>query len=289
MPLIQPIIRPPSEANSLLLQVTVGCSSNTCTFCGAYASKQFGMMEFSDIAQDIEQAARYYPETRKVFLLDGDALAVSNEKLVPILRLINESFPKLSRIASYANGYNMTKRTHEELKELRDNNLSLIYMGLESGSQKVLDLCKKRATVQEMIKAVRVSDDAGIKSSIIVLLGLGGKKYSEIHTKETAAALNKMQPRYLSFLSLMLIEGTPLCKQAEAGELEELDSEGFLKEAYDIVRGLDLNKTIFRSNHASNYLPLEGRLPKDKQKLLDAFKAGINGNTSLRSEISRGL
>ncbi|MDP8212080.1 MAG: radical SAM protein [Candidatus Zapsychrus exili] len=289
MLLIQPIIRPPSEANSLLLQITVGCSSNTCTFCGAYANKPFGVMEESDIEYDIKEAADLYPDVRKIFLLDGDALALNNKRLVPILKLINKSFLKLSRIASYANGYNITKRTSDELRELRNHNLNLIYMGLESGSQKVLDACKKRSSVEEMIEAVRMADDANIKSSVIVLLGLGGVQCSDVHVRDTIEALNKMQPRYLSFLSLMLIKDTPLYKQAETGKFKELNSTELVREAYDIIKGLELNKTIFRSNHASNYLSLEGRFPKDKEKLLNMLKLAIDGNVKLRDEIFRGL
>lgn len=289
MPLIEPIIRPPAEADSLLLQITVGCSANTCTFCGAYLNKPFRTLNYQTIESDIIHASQRFPKTRRIFLLDGDALVLNNTKMIPILKCINQNFPKLTRIASYANGYNITARTDEELKELFLHKLTLAYMGLESGSQFVLDQCQKKSNAEEMITAVQRLDSAGIKTSVIVLLGLGGKQYSNIHVDETIIALNKMQPRYLSFLSLMLINGTPLDKMEKEGTFEELHSQTLLQESHDIIQGLELEKTIFRSNHASNYLPLEGRLPKDKNNLLQTLKAAIKGNISLRSEFFRGL
>ena len=289
MSIIEPVIRPPSEAYSFLLQITTGCSANQCTFCGAYMDKQFKVKGMSEILNDILYGAKKYPDTRKVFLMDGDALVVSNEKLVPILKKINEEFSCLARISSYANGYNIIKRSKEELAELYDHKMRLIYIGLESGNQDLLDRCNKRSTADEMIKAVQKSTKAGIKSSVIVLLGLGGKKYSKEHIRDTISALNKMRPRYLSFLSLMLIPGTPLYEDAERGKFEELNSKELLVEAHDIINGLELNKTIFRSNHASNYLPLEGRFPADKNKILERLKAAIDGNMFLKPEFLRGL
>ena len=162
-------------------------------------------------------------------------------------------------------------------------------MGLESGSQGVLDRCGKSSSVEEMIDAVNRAAKAGIKSSVIVLLGLGGKKHSGEHVKGTIAALNKMQPRYLSFLSLMVIPGTPLAEESRRGEFEELGPVELLKESYDIIKGLELKKTVFRSNHASNYLALEGTFPKDKTKLLNIMESAIGGEIRLRPENLRGL
>ncbi len=289
MSIIEPVIRPPSEAYSFLLQVTLGCSGDLCTFCGAYKSKTFCIKDYKEIESDIEQCARREPDTRRVFLMDGDALVVKNDLFVPILKKLENSFPKLSRISSYANGYNITRRTDDELKELYEHKLSLIYMGLESGSQDILNRCRKSSGVEEMIKAVNRAQQAGIKSSVIVLLGLGGKKHSREHVQETIKALNLMQPRYLSFLSVMVIPGTPLAEEVARGEFEELNSLELLKEPFEIIKGLDLRKTIFRSNHASNYLPLEGTLPKDKAKLLHILESALHGDIDLRPEILRGL
>ncbi|MFC1478771.1 radical SAM protein [Candidatus Margulisiibacteriota bacterium] len=289
MPIIEPSIRPPAEAYSFLLQVTTGCSANTCTFCGAYKGKEFRIKDYSEIYSDIAEHAAMFPDTRRVFLMDGDVLVLNNEKLLPILRKLNEAFPRLTRISSYANGYNITSRTEDELRELYDHKLRLIYIGLESGSQSILDSCKKKPTADEMVKAVLMSDKAGIKSSVIVLLGLGGKSRSCEHIQATIAALNLMQPRYLSFLSLMLIPGTQMYADAESGSFKELDSLELLRESHDILQGLEMKKTIFRSNHASNYLPLEGALPNDKDKLLYMLKTALSGEIALKPEFMRGL
>lgn len=289
MPIIEPVIRPPAEAESFLLQVTTGCSANHCSFCGAYLNKPFSLKNIAEIEGDIYLGSRLCPDERRIFLMDGDALAVKNEKLFPILEKIIMAFPKLSRIASYANGYNITGRTDNELQELYHHKLRLIYIGLESGNQMILDRCGKRSSVAEMVEAVQRAELAGIKSSVIVLLGIGGQRYSGDHVRDTVTALNKMQPRYLSFLSLMLIPGTPLYEDAQKGNFEELNSLELLKETRDIIAGLELTKTIFRTDHASNYLPLEGRFPADKEKLLALIGLAINGKLRLKPEFLRGL
>ncbi|MDP8263222.1 MAG: radical SAM protein [Candidatus Ancaeobacter aquaticus] len=289
MALIEPIIRPPAEADSFLLQVTTGCSSNTCTFCGAYLGKPFHLKPLNEIYSDIEKGGKRYKNTRRVFLIDGDVLVVGNNVLVPILKKIHEVFPKTTRIASYANGYNITERSSEELKELYDNKLRLIYIGLESGNQEILSRCKKKSTANEMIEAVKKANDAQIKSSVIVLLGLGGKKYSNQHARDTIIALNKMQPRYLSFLSVMLVPGTSLYGQMKTGEFEELNAQELLRETRDIISGLELEKTIFRTNHASNYLPIEGRFPHDKGNFVTLIDDALSGKIDLRNEYMRGL
>lgn len=289
MPIIQPVIRPPSEAESVLIQVTTGCSANTCTFCGAYTAKSFRIKDFSEISDDIVRAAAQYPDARRIFLMDGDALVLSNQKLIPILKALVNAFPHVTRIASYANGYNIAIRTKSELDELYQNSFKLIYIGLESGSQKILDLCQKRSKVSEMIHAVHCAHSSMIKASVIVLLGLGGRELSSVHVQETIRALNEMQPRYLSFLSLMLIPGTPLYEERTNGLFRELSAQELLQEMYDIIAGLDLKKTIFRTDHASNYLPLEGRFPVDKNRLLDEIADALHGKSDLRHEFLRGL
>ncbi|MBN1493907.1 MAG: radical SAM protein [Candidatus Omnitrophica bacterium] len=289
MPIIQPVIRPPSEADSFLLQVTTGCSANSCTFCGAYLNKPFKVKSFDEITRDIEHHARRHPGTRRVFLMDGDALVLQNERLIPVLQILNKALPQLNRVSSYANGYNIIGRSLSELSELYDNRLRLIYIGLESGAQSVLDRCLKRSTVQEMVAAVQYAAAAHIKSSVIVLLGLGGRAYSDVHVRETITALNQMQPRYLSFLSLMVIPGTQLHRDVMSGEFNELNAQELLQEMHDIIEGLELSGTIFRTDHASNYLPLEGRFPQDKQRFLDSLKGAISGKISLRPDMFRGL
>lgn len=289
MAIIEPVIRPPSEAGSFLLQVTTGCSANQCTFCGAYMGKPFTIKQQGEIEEDIESRARRFPRTRRVFLMDGDALVIKNARLIPVMKKLQASFPLLTRVSSYANGYNITCRTKAQLKELYDNKMKVIYLGLESGSQKVLDRCNKRSTAEEMIKAVNMSREAGIKASVIVLLGLGGRELSREHAEKTIAALNEMQPRYLSFLSLMLIPGTPASEAAREGSFAELSSKELLREMYDIIKGLELERTVIRSDHASNFLAIEGAFPKDKRKVMMDIENALKDDTRLRPGFLRGL
>ncbi|MFP4472506.1 MAG: radical SAM protein [Candidatus Omnitrophota bacterium] len=289
MPIIEPVIRPPAEADSFLLQVTSGCSSNNCTFCGAYLNKPFSIKDQEEILDDIRKGASRFPRTRRVCLLDGDALVMKNDRLVPILKELCAAFPRLARISAYANGYNISRRSGEELHALYDHKLRLIYMGLESGNQQVLDRCRKRSTADEMVEAVQRCARSGIKSSVIILLGLGGRENSSQHVRDTAAALNRMQPRYLSFLSLMSIPGTILHEQIARGEFTELKPGELLREAHDMIAGLQLRATIFRSNHASNYLPLAGRLPHDKERLLASLCSALEGKADLKPDFLRGL
>ena len=289
MAIVEPVIRPPAEAASFLLQVTLGCSAYSCSFCGAYKNKTFRTKDQEEILADIHGYARRHSDARRVFLMDGDALVLSNSKLVPILEKLEQTFPRLSRVSSYANGCNITRKSDEELIELYEHKLSLIYLGLESGSQDILERCGKSSGVEEMIEAVHRVAKAHIKASVIVLLGLGGRKYSAEHVAGTIEALNRMQPRYLSFLSLMVIPGTPLAEEVRNGDFKELNSLELLKESYEIIKGFDLKKTIFRSDHASNYLALEGAFPKDKIKLLNILKSAMAGGVRLRPEILRGL
>ncbi len=289
MPIIDPAIRPPAEADSFLLQVTTGCSANTCTFCGAYKGKPFAIKNSHEIMSDIHQEAIHYPDTRRVFLMDGDALAMDNTRLIPILDELNKTFPYLARVSAYANGFNIMRKSDNELQALLNKKLRLIYIGLESGSQSILDMCQKKATAEDMTKAVQRCAQIGIKSSVIVLLGLGGKTHSKTHVSDTIKVLNQMQPRYLSFLSVMLIPGTKLHQQQKAGVFKELTAKELLQETHDIIQGLDLKMTVFRTDHASNYLSLEGRLPHDKQRLLTQVKYALTGRHPLRPDFYRGL
>jgi radical SAM superfamily enzyme YgiQ (UPF0313 family) len=271
------------------LQVTTGCSANTCSFCGAYLGKPFSSKPYDEIFNDIRRYAKRHPETRRVFLMDGDALVLSNEKLLPILQELATAFPLLNRVAAYANGRNVVSRSEQDLRALYDNRLTLFYMGLESGNQGILDRCQKRSSVEDMVGAVQKAAAVGIKASAIVLLGLGGRRFSNEHVRDTITALNRMQPRYLSFLSVMVIPGTPLHDELLQGTFSELTSNELLREMYDIIKGLELGRTIFRSDHASNYLSLEGRFPHDKERLLKVIEEALRGDIDLRPEILRGL
>jgi len=285
------IIRPPSEADSYLLQITYGCSHNKCTFCPTYLDKKFGVRPPEEVFEDIELASNSYPQTRRVFLCDGNALVLQNRRLMPILERICTAFPSLQRVGIYANARDILRKSMEELEELKDKKLGLIYMGLESGSDEVLRKVKKGSTVREIIDSVKKARRAGIKVSVIGLLGLGGKTLSHEHAVKTGKAVSEMDPLYFSLLSLMLVPGTELHTEWERGEFEMPEPIELLQEMKIIIDNLEgLSGCIFRTNHASNYLPLAGRLPRDREKLLATIDSAVSqGESALRPESWRAL
>ena len=260
------VIRPPSEANSYLLQITYGCSWDKCTFCPAYLKKSFQVRPIEEIRRDILEAKQVYPETRRIFLCDGDALVLQTDKLLTILDLLNDSFPKLNRIGIYFNAQNILLKSRSDLKQLVQKKLSIGYMGLESGSDLILKKVNKGATSAEMIESVLKAQDCGMKVSVIGLLGLGGIKDSEEHSIKTAAAVSQMKPRFFSLLTLMLVNGTSLYRDYKDQKFTLPDEQSLLKEMRIIIKNIKTERTIFRTNHASNYLPLEGILSRDKDK-----------------------
>lgn len=241
------------------------------------------------ILGDVDEYARVYPNARKLFLLDGDALAIPQNNLITILDHINKKLPQINRISSYTNDFSIVSRTNVELAALRKRRLRVVYMGLETGSQELLSRCKKKSTVTGMISSIEKLKNAGISTDIMVLLGLGGKEKSKEHIIETAHTLNAMQPEFLAFLSLMLIPGTPLARDAENGRFQELSPAELLFELHEIITQLDLKRTYVRATHASNYLPIEGRLPHDKDRILSTIQAAMRGEISLKPEFFRGL
>lgn len=285
----EPVIRPPAEAGSFLLLVTRGCSHNKCTFCGAYRERKFGIRPFEEVEATIGAESLNYAEHRRVFLADGNAMVLKTRQLARILDRLAESFPRLARVSIYANADDVLSKSDKELKSLAAKRLAIAYLGLESGSEQVLRRVKKGSSAVEMTEAVRRLQAAGIKVSLIGLLGLGGKELSDEHVRESARVINEMQPAMLSFLSLMLIPGTPLDRAVERGEFKMPEDKKILEELRGMVAGLELKSTVFRSNHASNYLPLEGRLPKDKERLLAEIDKALSGETPLRPEYWRGL
>lgn len=285
------IIRPPSEADSYLLQITYGCSHNKCTFCPTYLDKKFGVRPVEEVFEDLQMASSILPRTRRVFLCDGNALVLQNRRLLPILERICSAFPDLQRIGIYANAGDILKKSASELEELKDKKLGIIYMGLESGSEEVLRKVKKGWTAREMIDSVKKAQRAGIKVSVIGLLGLGGKTRSHEHAVKTGEAVSEMDPLYFSLLSLMLVPGTELYAEWERGEFEMPEPMELLVEMKIIIENLEgLSGCIFRTNHASNYLPLAGRLPRDKQKLIATINSAVSrGESALRPESWRAL
>ncbi len=284
------VIRPPSEANSYIIQVTYGCSHNRCTFCGTYLDKPFRPRNFDEILEDINLAQKQMPATRRVFLADGDALVLSSRRLTKILDKLQGAFPQLERVGCYANAQDILRKTPEELKSLREKGLGIIYIGLESGSDEILARIEKGATSADMIEAGQKVKKAGILFSVIAILGLGEHKLSAHHAKETGRVLSEMNPDFFSMLTLMLVPGTKLHAQWEAGEFQLLTPEEMLAELRQVIEHLHLNNCIFRTNHASNYLPLRGTLPQDKERLLAMLDAALaRGRDALRPEGWRGL
>ncbi len=283
------IFRPPSEADSLLLQATIGCSHNRCTFCAMYRDKQFRVRPISEVLEDISLARQYYgPEVRRVFICDGDALVLPQTYLVQVLDALAKSFPDLQRVGIYANARDILKRTDEELRELVNRKLTIFYIGMESGSDRILEQVAKGATAAEMVAAVQKAMAAGMKSSVIYLLGLGGRRYWQENAIESARAVSQMNPNYLSALTVTVIPGTPLAEQLVRGEFELPAPEEFAAELRLFLEHVRVKATVFRSNHASNYVPLAGRLPKDRERLISELDAAISQHR-FRPEYLRGL
>ena len=263
-----PVIRPPSEANSLILQVTVGCSHNRCTFCPAYKGRGFRIKGIEEIRQDIEEASLFSAEVRRVFLADGDALIIPQPKLLEIVNCLHRRFPALQRIGSYANVKSILRKSVEELKELKAGKLSIIYLGIESGDDDILEAVHKGATAETIAEAASRVKEAGMKLSVTVLLGIGGRERSLIHARETAKILTRIQPDYVGALTLMLIPGAPLYDAAEGGSFALPSPFELLLELKTMIAESDLNHCLFFSNHASNYFPVKARLPRDKKACL---------------------
>ena len=285
------VIRPPSEANSYILQITYGCTHNRCTFCGTYLDKSFRVREPEQVLEDIALAKKMIPHTRRVFLADGDALALSSRRLINILDHLKVSFPQLERVGIYANAQNIIKKSQAELEVLYQKGLKIVYLGLESGSDEVLRRVDKGATASQMIEAVHRAKAAGVLVSIIAILGIAGPELSDHHAERTAQVVSDMDPDYFSMLSLMLVPGTELHNQWQQGEFKMLSPIEMLTELRVVIANLEgLSKCIFRTNHASNYLPLKGTLPQDNAQLLRTLDDALStGPDALRPEAWRGL
>ncbi|MCL1116525.1 radical SAM protein [Shewanella aestuarii] len=288
---IEPVFRPPSEWKSLILQVTNGCSWNNCSFCDMYTQpqKQFRAQKVDSIEQDIlVAAASGYPISR-VFLADGDAMSLPFNRLKAICELINTHLPSVTRISSYCLPRNLKNKTVEQLAELRQMGLSLLYIGCESGDDEVLTRIQKGESYQSSLAALTKIKQAGIKSSVMILMGLGGTKVSTQHAIASAKLMNAAQPEYLSTLVVTLPLGTARMDAAFDGKFELPNQHGLLVEMQTLLSHLELDKTIFRSDHASNYLVLKGVLGKDKPQLLAQVTQALQGMVPLRQEWQRGL
>lgn len=283
------IIRPPSEANSILLQITVGCSHNKCTFCPTYRGERFRIKSDDTIFSDITYAAQNFKFQRRVFLCDGDALIIPQKRLMAILTAIEKELPWVTRIGAYANVKSLKMKTPEELAELKAHGIGILYMGLETGDDETRKAITKGSTSETAIEMGKKAIAAGIKLSITVLLGIAGRERSEIHAKETGRVLSAIDPDYVGALSLMLVPGTPLHDDYQKGTFPLLGPEEMLREIRTMISHTNLSSGLFFANHASNYLPIKARMPKDKADTLALIDRALAGELKLKPEYMRGL
>jgi len=286
------IWRPPSEGNSFILQTTVGCSHNKCKFCNMYKNKKFKIKDIDIIKKDIDEGFKNYKNHRRVFLADGDALIIPTDKLLKILDYLNNKFQYLHRITTYATPKSINDKSINDLKKLRKKGLKMVYLGLESGSEKVLKEMKKGANPEDFLKAAKKLKKANIKNSITIILGLGGKEKSKLHAQKTGNLVSKIEPEYLSALTLMVKKDVPLYKKIKNDEFQLLNPTEVLDELYEIINNIKVEKKcVFRSNHASNYYSIKGTLPADKEKILNKLNYILNNpqKYNLKNENRRRL
>jgi len=283
------VIRPPSEADSILLQVTVGCSHNACAFCGAYLGERFRLKDLDVVFADIEFAARTMPRARRLFLLSGDAMIAPQSCLTAVLERVRERLPRVARVGTYANVKSLRGKSGEDLAALQSLGLSLVYMGLESGDDDLLRAMGKEADLADMLAQAAKVQAAGMKLSVTVINGLAGVAGSTAHALATGRALSLMQPDQAAFLSLIPVPGTPLWHDMRAGRFELPDARGMLGELRLMLEHTHVARGLFLANHASNYLPLKLRLPKDKQAGLALLDAALAGEKTLVPERLRRL
>ena len=286
-----PLFRPPSEGDNLIIQATLGCSFNQCSFCAMYRSKEYLARPLDEVFADIRTAAADWPDAQRVFLADGDALALPTPHLLAILNELAATFPRLTRVSCYATPGNLARKTIEELVQLREHRLTLLYFGIESGSDLILKKITKGATQKRMAEVLHKAHDSGMKVSATVILGLGGTTHSEEHIDGTIALLNNAPVTYLSTLQLYLDESVEDEFHSKFGEPFQMpDDLAILKEQERLINGLNPPQpVIFRSNHASNALALAGNLPRDRDKLLKQLHEAMAGHRPLRPLFMRGL
>ncbi|NLU50007.1 MAG: radical SAM protein [Syntrophomonadaceae bacterium] len=286
------VYRPPSEARSYILQCTIGCSHNKCTFCGMYKDKKYRVRSLDEIKADIRMAKLYYGDLYKVFLADGDALAMDSGDLLQILKELCRQFPSLSHVGIYAGPGSILKKTDEELRALRAAGLTIAYLGVETGDERLLKEINKGVTGQEMVEAGRKVMRSGIKLSVTVLLGLAGKgERSQEHARETARICSEINPDFVAALTLMLVPGTVLHRRMMRGEFELPEPFEILQELKVLIENLEVDNCEFRSNHASNYLPIKGTLRRDREKIVALLDGVLRSqdNRFLRPDYLRGL
>lgn len=287
----EPLFRPPSEARSLIIQITLGCSWNKCSFCEMYTSKQFTARKEEEVFADIDAFIPYADQIRRVFLADGDPLVLSTRRLLRILDKLKTTFPNLQRVSTYASPSNLARKSNEELKELYEAGLTLLYVGIESGDSQVLECIQKGETFETTIEGLNKSKAIGMNSSVMIINGVGGTALSKQHAINSAKVLNETQPKYASTLVLTAHKGLEHYKSRFLGDFEELNQVQLFTELQLFMQHLELKETIFRSDHASNNLVLKGVLGKDKTRFLDQIQLALDQPrlANLRSGFLRGF
>ncbi len=285
------LYRPPGEWKSYLLQCTIGCSHNKCTFCGMYKEKKFRIRPTGEILEDIDMAREYYgPGLQRVFLMDGDAIIIKTEEMLKILHKLYRTFPHLEKVTVYAGPRSTLSKSVEELKILHQAGLSRAYLGVESGSEAVLRFINKGCTARQMLQAGQNLVEAGIDLWVTVILGITGADGDwEEHILSTANMINEMKPRHLSAMTFAPAKGTPLGDEVLAGRFKVCSPDHILEECRLLIEHLDVNPLHFTSNHASNYLPLKGGLPEDREQFLSLIDQALAGKIRLRKTLNRGI
>lgn len=283
------IIRPPSEADSILLQVTVGCSHNKCTFCGTYKGRRFRIKDEAVVDADIRYASRHFSFLRRVFLTDGDALILPQSRLLRLFHRIREEMPWIQRIGLYGNAKSILRKSVRELEALRSLGLGIVYLGLESGDAQVLREVRKGTTPERMIEAARRVREAGVKLSVTAILGIAGRERSLVHARATGEVLSAMDPNYVGVLTLMVLPNTEMGMRVKAGEFPMLSLPELLLELREMLAHTTMSRGIFLSNHASNYLPIKVKMPTEKERALSMIDDALRGRVALRPEWARAL
>lgn len=284
------VYRPPSEAYSLIVQATIGCTHNKCSFCKMFKEKRFQTRPTEDIIADFAWARKRYRSVPRIFLADANALCLKTDKLMPILTYIEETFPECERVTIYGRASDVLRKTEDELRQLREHGLTMVYIGAESGSDKVLEMCRKGETRQQLIDAVKIIEKVGIKASVTFISGLAGKDGWEDHAIQTGTMITEMNASYVSLLTLLVDPQAPMYEDIQSGRLKLLTPQEVLAETHLMLENANPEKTcIFRSNHASNYLSLKGDLPQDRDRFLAQIENAMKNTGMLKDERFRLL
>lgn len=283
------VYRPPSEAHSLIVQCTLGCSHNKCAFCIMYKEKQFSINPPEQVLGDLAEARTYYPRIERVFLADGDALILPMDYLLTVLDYIRDHFPECERVSAYASTKALMRKSDDELEALREHGLQMVYVGLESGDEELLKKYDKGVTAEQIIEHSLRAKAAGMTLSVTAINGMGGREESEKHALATAAALSRIKADYVAMLTLRVYSGTPLHDWIERGELTMLGPQELALENRLILQHIDSEGSVFRSNHASNYLPLKGTLNRDRDALIERIDQALAGEVRFRRAVELGL